>query len=65
MIATAMQIAKNRMQFAAGKRVQSAVSATSKQSMSEYIDQKKEMFRVTLAQNTISHQIIKLESREF
>jgi hypothetical protein len=32
--------------------------------MYEYIDQKKEMFRVQLAQNTITKQIINLDQKQ-
>ena len=56
-----MQLAKNRAQFELGKRAQ---SANVRQSMYEYIDQKKEMFRVQLAQNTITKQIINLDQKQ-
>lgn len=46
LIGSAMQIAKNRMQFGG---IRGSSASTSKQSIDEYINQKKEMFRVILA----------------
>lgn len=63
-IAKAMQQVRNRKQFSLGVPNKRAQSAQTRQSIHEYLDQKKQMFRVQLAQNTIGKQIDQLTVKE-